>query len=303
MTSRSIAISAFIALALATVLRFGHSPLLVVATVAPSVIIAMLLILAVVFKNLSGSLQMALTGIFLAVFAGFAVFIVLAIVFILAVPHRLDGVGVTFLAGIAVTVYMILVLSWASLLTAFGAHQTALAHISRVIRWQPYYVFTYGVRVDIYFRLGQYELALADCTTAIEKLTAPGRISLMSGEQKVLNYCAYLSTRAMCHLNLMDYRQAILDCTAVLRIKPHDFNTCISRAIACALIGELDEARADLERASVLVKLPIEEALIYSTRGLLRAAGGDDATAVSNYKEALKVPLSARKPIFSPGRL
>lgn len=129
----------------------------------------------------------------------------------------------------------------------------------------------YHIRGVVFVAHRQYDRALADFTSSLEK--APRNAGV-------------LNNRGQCHYLLEDYAAAIRDFSAAVQIEPKHFVALNNRALAYIAEDQFDQARRDI--ASALKLNPdYPEALL--NRGVINENTNRSADAVKDYTAAIKV--------------
>ena len=125
------------------------------------------------------------------------------------------------------------------------------------------------------FRSGNMKAAVDFCTRAID-----------SGDLQQDDLVAALINRGVAFRNLGNYRRAIVDYTAALKLTPNDPMVYANRANARRELGELKHAFDDANKA---IELDDTRAASFYTRGAVREAAGQIRKARMDYAQALKL--------------
>lgn len=123
------------------------------------------------------------------------------------------------------------------------------------------------------FRSGNMNAAVDFCTTAIE-----------SGDLSGDDLVGALINRGVAFRNLKQYKRAIVDYTAALKLAPNDAMIFANRANARRELGELKNAFDDANKA---IKLDNTRSASYYTRGAVLEAAGQLKKARKDYMHAL----------------
>jgi len=115
-----------------------------------------------------------------------------------------------------------------------GEYQKAIADCDKAIQLDPNYSFAYGQRGASYWGLGEYQKAIADCDKAI---------------QLDPNYSFAYAVRGDSYRLLGEYRKAIADCDKAIQLDPNDSFAYAVRGNSYGLLGEYRKAIADCDKA------------------------------------------------------
>ncbi len=150
-----------------------------------------------------------------------------------------------------------------------GQFDRALAEATTAIERNPTDPEMYKNRGDIYGDAGLYDEAIRDHTQAIRL-----------NPQYAIGY----NNRGLAHAMKGDHAAAIADYTEALRLHEQDV-TYINRGLAYAMKGDHSAAIADYTAALRLR----EQDVTYVNRGLLYAQQGDFTTAIADYSAAIRL--------------
>lgn len=129
----------------------------------------------------------------------------------------------------------------------------------------------YHVRGVVFIAHRQYDRALADFTSSLEK--SPQNAGV-------------LNNRGQCHYSLENYEAAIRDFDAAVKIEPKHFVALNNRALAHIALEQYSKARNDIA-AALRLHPDYPEALL--NRGVVHEKTGKSADAVKDYTAAIKV--------------
>ena len=118
------------------------------------------------------------------------------------------------------------------------------------------------------FLLGNYEIAIAECTQAIK--IDP-------------NYAKAYYNRGKSRSELGDKQVAIVDFTQAIKINPNDSDIYRGRGISRSELGDKQGAIVDFTQA---IKINPNDAMSYSWRGMFRSELGDKQGAIADYNQA-----------------
>ena len=133
-------------------------------------------------------------------------------------------------------------------------------------------VVNYNKRGIVYYKLGEYEKALADFSSAIE----------LSSTNKIL-----FSNRGDCYRNLKDYPRAIEDYTRSINIDPNYQQVYFWRAWTYNELKDYQSAVKDLEK--LLELNPNYSSAAYNNLAFSYAGLGEYDRALSNCERALEI--------------
>lgn len=193
----------------------------------------------------------------------------------------------------------------------------AVADYSEAIRLKPEEVLFYGNRGNAYARNKETDKALADFTEAIR--IDPGSATVWNGrgtcyhnekrdyKQAVHDYSAairlaptnalYLTNRGNSLRLLREYDRAIADYSEVIRLRPNDSTSYSLRGRVYFDREEYDRAIADYSEA---IKLAPKVPDSHNSRGACKENTGDYAGAIVDYTEAIK--LNPKEPLYLTNR-
>lgn len=95
--------------------------------------------------------------------------------------------------------------------------------------------------------------------------------------------------RCLVQLKLAHYQEAFIDCTASLRLRPHQTSTQLNLGVACHQLGRYGEA---IEQYQKLLSQDRRDYRAYYNQGLSQAALGEAEQALASYGLALKWGIS-----------
>jgi tetratricopeptide (TPR) repeat protein len=157
--------------------------------------------------------------------------------------------------------------------------QQAIQKFSQAIRLNPRYATAYAMRADTHEQLQNYPQALADYNQAIA-------IDPQNA--------AYYHGRAIVKKSLKDIPGALADIEKALAIRPKFANTYAARSsIRQNYLQDVPGALSDLTTAITLSKNPIYLATYYASRAQLKTETNNDAGALSDYDQAIKIDPKA----------
>jgi tetratricopeptide (TPR) repeat protein len=116
-------------------------------------------------------------------------------------------------------------------------YQIAMANCTKAIEVRPDYCPAYFYRGKAKYDLGDYQGAIADFTKAI---------------QMKLDFAEGYRHRALAKTSIADYQGAVDDLTKTLKLNGDDAEAYFDRAVAYLGVGQKSEAFAGFERAMKL---------------------------------------------------
>ena len=185
-----------------------------------------------------------------------------------------------------------------------GQLDEALADYTAAIGVDKEYARAYANRGDAYLAKGEYDKVVRDCTEAIR--LAPGmpeaythraiaylaqeKLSLAIGDaNKAVEFApdivAYV-IRGKIHNGLEKYKEAVLDLTKAVSMKPDAIGALSERAIAYFGLHENDKALAD---ANTVLRLNPNSADAYFIRSKVFESLGDEAKAKADMAKATEL--------------
>jgi tetratricopeptide (TPR) repeat protein len=167
----------------------------------------------------------------------------------------------------------------------------AIALFSKSIDTNLNTTSAYSNRCLAHLELHEYDLALADCTIAIN---SPNNSK--SFRESFLN-------RGLAYYNLGKYSQAIADFDQVLTTNNSDFRAYYNRGLAKFGLNQLPQAIADYDLALNVIdyNLPEIQSEIYNERGLTYFFLKDLDTALTNYSQAILTNPQSDRAYFNRG--
>jgi tetratricopeptide (TPR) repeat protein len=145
----------------------------------------------------------------------------------------------------------------------------------------------YANRCLAHLQLHEYDLALADCTIAINS---------PNNSESFLN-------RGLAYYNLGKYSQAIADFDRVLTTNNSDFRAYYNRGLAKFALNQLPQAIADYDLALNVIdyNLPEIQSEIYNERGLTYFFLKELDLALTNYNQAISTNPQSDRAYFNRG--
>jgi tetratricopeptide (TPR) repeat protein len=129
----------------------------------------------------------------------------------------------------------------------------------------------YANRCLVHTQRKEHDLAIADCTQAIQ---IDGKNALAFAQ------------RGEAYCGKADIKNCVADFDEAMRIDPSDTSFVYLRGVARADAGDADGAISDLSKA---IENDPGSASAYARRGQLYEAEGDKARAAADYRNALKI--------------
>jgi len=151
-----------------------------------------------------------------------------------------------------------------------GENEDALAVLNKIIEVNPRVGFTYGLRANAEFNLGNYKEAIVDCDRAIA----------------IVPHVAYFARRGMARIALKDYRGAIDDFDAAIRIEPT--YTWYYFQMGQAVLG-CGDAKCAISIFDFVLDKDISDCEIYYQRGLAKIELNDYVGALADLDSSLKL--------------
>jgi Mlc titration factor MtfA (ptsG expression regulator)/lipoprotein NlpI len=185
--------------------------------------------------------------------------------------------------------------------------QHALAECSTTIRKFPDSVDAYRARAELFYDLGDFDSALADCTQVIrlaadedkaEAYYERGSVHLASGEYEAAiedmsaaiarepGLAAAYRDRGSAHAARGERRQALADLNRALTLDAKDDAAWIERARLYADMGKHEKALRDLSRA---IRLAPNVAAAYSERASVHLARKEYDQAIADCDAAVRL--------------
>jgi tetratricopeptide (TPR) repeat protein len=135
----------------------------------------------------------------------------------------------------------------------------------------PGHALYYSNRGDNYLNNGNYDLAIAEYTKAIE----------LDSSLTSLYY-----NRGLAYESKGDYKNAISDFSQIIIMNPKDGGAFFERGLNYALNGAYESAVADFTQA---IQLNPEDAYAYNNRGLSYEYLGQNEKAIQDFEKALEL--------------
>jgi len=152
-----------------------------------------------------------------------------------------------------------------------GEYQKAIADCDKAIQLDPNNSSAYAVRGASYGWLGEYPKAIADCDKAI---------------QLDPNYSFAYAVRGDSYRLLGEYRKAIADCDKAIQLDPNYSFAYAARGESYRLLGEYRKAIADCDKA---IQLDPNYSLAYAFRGASYLGLGEYPKAIADCDKAIQL--------------
>lgn len=173
-----------------------------------------------------------------------------------------------------------------------GAFESALSDYARAIQLNPQYPDAYYDRCILYRAQKQYDLAIADCTKAID---LPGPKNAVASSVKLTVNQArsdYFMVRGRAYVNKNQSDRGMADFNEAIRLNPKSVGSLYSRGAAYYDRKDYRPAIADFSGA---IRLKPEYAAALYWRGMAKRLSGDEAGGTSDIDAARKIDPNVRK--------
>lgn len=148
-----------------------------------------------------------------------------------------------------------------------GQYDKAIQDCSEAIRLQPNYASALGNRGSAYYNQGEYDKAIQDYGRAIHLKP---------------DYAAAYNNRGAAYLGKGQYAQAVRDYDEAIRLRPNDASAFVNRGIAYRYQAQYDRAIQDYDEA---IRLKPDYANAYNSRGITQFSQGHFPQAADDFRK------------------
>lgn len=192
--------------------------------------------------------------------------------------HWLVSVILFFVAIGIPTAYIIYVYYLGTSMAVKGDLHGAIKHYSRVLKLPVNKVMVYTRRAALRNAVGDIDGAIADYTSAMNRLKRPEP--------------TLYGIRSALYLGKRDYKNALQDSSRLLELQPNSEIGYANRAAARMFLGDVEGAISDCDAGLKNIASDSGKALLYNNRGTAYRLQENYPEAMSNYNLAMSAALN-----------